>query len=170
MSRQQDFIKQIKENEGIIYKVSRLYCDQEEDRRDLYQEIVYQLWRSFDSFRSDSKWSTWMYRVSLNTAIGHLKKKGKNLGEGEELMPNLQEEGYDPVIEERISWLYKEIDRLSVIEKGIVLLYLEGKNHQEISEIKKNRFYQDQHRNAHIKDKRQIEKTSKKIVKWNSMK
>ena len=138
MSQQKEFIQRIKENEGIIYKVSRLYADREEDRRDLYQEIIYQLWRSLDSFREDSKWSTWMYRVALNTAIANLRKKKVNVSQGQgnkESLENLKEELYDPVIEERINWLYREIEELSIVEKGIVLLYLEGKDHQEIAEI-----------------------------------
>ena len=136
MSRQGEFIKRIKENEGVIFKVSRLYCDHEEDRRDLYQEIVYQLWRSFGSFREEAKWSTWMYRVSLNTAIAYLRNKKKKRDEdSEKLFHNLQDEGYDKVIEDRINWLYKEIEQLSMVEKGIVLLYLDGKSHQEIAEI-----------------------------------
>jgi RNA polymerase sigma-70 factor (ECF subfamily) len=136
VSRQREFINRIKDNEGIIFKVSRLYCDREEDRHDLYQEIIYQLWRSYASFRGDSKWSTWMYRVSLNTAIANLRKNQKGFTPGNsEVLENLREENYDPVIEDRINWLYKEIEELSVVEKAIVLLYLEGRSHEEISEI-----------------------------------
>jgi len=126
----------IREHEGVIYKVSRVYFDQEEDQKDLYQEIVYQLWRSYDSFDERSKWSTWMYRVALNTAISYLKRaKSKVNKVSSERLDNFKMEPFDPVMEERIEWLYKSIQTLSVIEKGIILLYLEGKPHEEIASI-----------------------------------
>ena len=126
----------IREHEGIIYKISRVYFDQEEDQKDLYQEIVYQLWKSFDSFDERSKWSTWMYRVALNTAISFLKRdKSKLKKVTSEPLENFKMEPFDPVMEERIEWLYKTIQKLSVVEKGIILLYLEGKRHEEIANI-----------------------------------
>ncbi len=126
----------IREHEGIIYKISRVYFDQEEDQKDLYQEIVYQLWRSYKSFDNRSKWSTWMYRVALNTAISFLKKdKSKVKKVSSEGLDNFKMEPFDPVMEERIEWLYKSIQGLSVVEKGIILLYLEGKRHEEIASI-----------------------------------
>ena len=136
VTRQRDFIKLIRKHEGIIYKITRVYVDREEDQQDLYQEIVYQLWKSFDSFRSDAKWSTWMYRVALNTAISFLKRdKSKLKKVSSEHLDNFKMEPFDPVMEERIEWLYKSIQKLSMVEKGIILLYLEGKSHEEISNI-----------------------------------
>lgn len=126
----------IREHEGIIYKISRVYFDQEEDQKDLYQEIVYQLWKSYDSFDDRSKWSTWMYRVALNTAISFLKRDKSKLKKfSSEGLDNFKMEPFDPVMEERIEWLYKSIQELSVVEKGIILLYLEGKRHDEIASI-----------------------------------
>ena len=126
----------IREHEGIIYKISRVYFDQEEDQKDLYQEIVYQLWKSYDSFDDRSKWSTWMYRVALNTAISFLKRdKSKLKKVSSEGLDNFKMEPFDQVMEERIEWLYKSIQELSVVEKGIILLYLEGKRHDEIASI-----------------------------------
>jgi RNA polymerase sigma-70 factor (ECF subfamily) len=135
-SRQQDFIELVRTHEGIIYKITRVYLDQEEDQQDLYQEIVYQLWKSFDSFRSDAKWSTWMYRVALNTAISFLKRdRSRPKKVTSEHLDHFKMEPFDPVMEQRIEWLYRSIQELSVVEKGIILLYLEGKSHQEISTI-----------------------------------
>lgn len=126
----------VQEHEGIIYKISRVYFDQEEDQKDLYQEIVYQLWRSYGSFDDRSKWSTWMYRVALNTAISFLKRdKSKLKKVYSERLDNFKMEPFDPVMEQRIEWLYKSIQGLSVVEKGIILLYLEGKRHEEIASI-----------------------------------
>ena len=136
MDKQKEFIQLIREHEGIIYKISRVYFELEEDQQDLYQEIVYQLWKSFDSFRGGSKWSTWMYRVALNTAISFLKKnKSKARKVGSEYLEHFKLEPFDPVLEERVEWLYKSIQQLTVVEKGIILLYLEGKSHEEIAGI-----------------------------------
>lgn len=136
MNKQQDFIKLIREHEGIIYKISRVYFEREEDQKDLYQEIVYQLWKSHDSFNSKSKWSTWMYRVALNTAISSLNKHKKGLKKvTSDHLDYMKMEPFDPVMEQRVDWLYKSIQHLTVVEKGIILLYLEGKSHEEISNI-----------------------------------
>ena len=73
MNPKEDFTKAILDHQGLLYKISLLYTDNPQDREDLYQEIVYQLWKSYDSFNAFSKLSTWMYRVGLNTAIYQLK-------------------------------------------------------------------------------------------------
>ena len=78
MSKEKEFSKLIKDNQGLIIKVSRLYTNSLEDEQDLFQEIVLQLWRSYDSFKGQSKISTWMYRVALNTAITLFRKKTKS--------------------------------------------------------------------------------------------
>ena len=136
MDKQRTFINTIREHEGIIYKITRIYFEDEEDQKDLYQEIVFQLWKSYDSFNSKSKWSTWMYRVALNTAISFLKKDQTKLKKSSsEQLENFKMEPFDPVMEERIAWLYRSIQDLNVVEKGIILLYLEGRNHEEISNI-----------------------------------
>ena len=79
MPDKKEFIKIIQENEGLIYKVTKVYSYGKEDGQDLYQEIVYQLWKSFSSFRNESKISTWMYRIALNTAISDLRRQKKNI-------------------------------------------------------------------------------------------
>lgn len=71
---EKEFLQIIQKNQGIIYKVCSLYCDSQDDRDDLFQEIVAQLWKSYPSFRKESKVTTWMYRVALNTAITSFKK------------------------------------------------------------------------------------------------
>lgn len=136
MHTKREFIKAIKENEGIIYKVTRLYTNSTEDQKDLYQEIVYQLWKSYSSFKENSKISTWMYRVALNTAINNLKKekrKGTRVSIDHFLLNQMDQ--VDTVMEERITLLYTHIKKLSIVEKGIILLHLEGKNYDEIATI-----------------------------------
>ncbi|TKG94644.1 sigma-70 family RNA polymerase sigma factor [Puteibacter caeruleilacunae] len=133
----EDFVNIITENQGIIHKVCSIYCDNEEDRKDLFQEILAQLWKSYASFRSESKFSTWMYRVALNTAITSFKRGKRqpdrtNLPEGNIQIPD---EGYDMETEEQIKHLYKAISKLTGIEKSIILLYLENHPYEEIAEI-----------------------------------
>lgn len=93
---EKEFIDLIKIHAPIIYKVCNLYYDDAEDRRDLFQEIVLQLWKSFKNFRNESKWSTWMYRVALNTAISNFRKDSrkpvkKSLSASEFQIPDLNE-------------------------------------------------------------------------------
>ena len=132
----EDFLRNITQNQGIIHKVTRIYCDDEEDRKDLFQEILIQLWKSYDKFREQSKFSTWMYRVAINTAITNFKrdKKSRKSEIGKDLY-QLADEPYDEEKEEHLKLLYEAINQLTGIEKSITLLYLEDKPYEEISEI-----------------------------------
>ena len=73
-----DFVRVVQENEGIIYKIARTYTKTRDDRNDLYQEIVYQLWKSFPTFKGNSKISTWIYRVALHTSISQWRKQKRS--------------------------------------------------------------------------------------------
>lgn len=122
---------------GIIYKVVHMYVHDADDRQDLFQEIVFQLWRSLPSFRGESKASTWMYRIALNTAISHfrsLSRKPDNLSLSafEFQIADVNERQQ---LDESINMLYEAIQQLSRIEKAIIILYLEEKSYQEISDI-----------------------------------
>jgi RNA polymerase sigma factor (sigma-70 family) len=136
MHTEEEFINTIKENEGLIYKVAKLYTSNKEDEQDLYQEIIYQLWKSFGSFRNDSKISTWMYRIALNTSIASLnkaKKRGIQIPINETLLNRADIS--DTMKQEKVDELYMQIKKLNPIEKGIILLYLEGNNYNEIAAI-----------------------------------
>jgi len=134
---EKEFLHIITENQGIIHKVCSIYCDLEEDRRDLFQEILVQLWKSYPSFRSESKFSTWMYRVALNTAITSFKKEKRQPDKSGISYENLQlaDEMYDTRTEEQIRMLNKAVHQLSGIEKSIILLFLEDKKYEEIADI-----------------------------------
>ncbi|EZH75560.1 RNA polymerase sigma70 factor [Aquimarina atlantica] len=136
MSKEYEFTRIIKENEGVIFKITTIYTNNYEDQKDLYQEIVYQLWKSYDSFKGDSKISTWMYRVGLNTAITRLKKE-KRRGNQIEIYDVImrQTEQYDTEFEERLKKLYAHIHNLNELDKGLILLLLEGKKYDEIAVI-----------------------------------
>lgn len=134
---EKEFIQIVQKNQGIIHKVCNIYCDVQEDRNDLFQEIVAQLWKSFPSFRKESKFSTWMYRVALNTAITSFKKTKRRPDQNRLTYENFQikDESYDTKTEEDIKDLYKAVAQLTGIEKSIILLYLENKKYEEIAEI-----------------------------------
>jgi len=136
MSKEAEFTRIIKDNEGVIFKITTIYTDSSEDQKDLYQEIVYQLWKAYDSFRGDAKISTWMYRVALNTAITRLKKekrKGNRVGIDQVVLK--QTDNYDTTFEEKLKVLYNHIRMLNDLEKGLILLLLEGKKYEEIALI-----------------------------------
>jgi len=134
---EKEFLQIITENQGIIHKVCSIYCDLEEDRRDLFQEILVQLWKSYPSFRSESKFSTWMYRVALNTAITSFKKDKRQPDKTGVSYENLQlaEELYDTGAEDQIKMLNQAVSQLTGVEKSIILLFLEDKKYEEIAEI-----------------------------------
>ncbi|MEZ2414273.1 RNA polymerase sigma factor [Muriicola sp. E247] len=136
MPKEDHFIELIREHQALIFKVSAMYADQKQDQKDLYQEIVYQLWKSFDTFAKKSKISTWMYRVALNTAIKQLNsnKRQPRTSSIETIdLPGM--DLTDGIMEERMKRLHKEIGKLNILEKGIILLALEGKKHEDIAEI-----------------------------------
>jgi RNA polymerase sigma-70 factor (ECF subfamily) len=134
---EKQFLDIVRNNQGIIHKVCSIYCDNEEDRNDLVQEILAQLWKSFPSFRNESKFTTWMYRVALNTAITTFKKSIRQPDRSPLSHQNFQlvDENTSPDIEENIRLLREAVSKLTGIEKSIILLYLENKSYEEIAEI-----------------------------------
>ena len=134
-SREKEFSQLIKDNQGLIIKVSRLYTNTLEDEQDLFQEIVLQLWRSYDTFKGDSKISTWMYRVALNTAITLFRKKTKS-PQTDELMDFHYKDFVEDDDEKQmqISLLYKVIKMLPQVERAIVMMYLDDLPYRDIAE------------------------------------
>ena len=130
------FTNLIEENQGIIHKICRIYTDDEFSHEDLFQEIVLQLWRSFDSFKGDSKFSTWMYRVSLNTAIILIRKKNRTIVTSsiENQIITIDANDQDPESEERLQLLYAAIKLLNDVERALVLMYLEDLPYKDIAE------------------------------------
>ena len=135
---EKNFTEIVTIHQGIIHKVCGIYCKDDEARKDLFQEIVMQLWRSFPSFRGDSKVTTWMYRVALNTAISSFRKQVRKPQE-ESLTGNIYQipmpTKYRQEQEEQIQFMYKAIEHLSKIEKAIIMLYLEEHSYEEIAQI-----------------------------------
>ena len=136
MDKKEQFIAAIKENEGFIYKLAAVYTNNADDKNDLVQEIIYQLWKSFDSFSNQSALSTWMYRVALNVAIYQLKASKKRvvtISIDEQLLDHLQVD--DSGNEERWKIFKQQIDSLNLLDKAIVMLYLDNKSYDEIAAI-----------------------------------
>lgn len=135
-SLKEEFISLIEKHQGIIYKVSRMYCDKEECRQDLFQDILVQLWQSYPRFNHHSKFSTWMYRVALNTAIAQFRKdKNGNEESVPEIPANIPEEESYKEKEDRRELVQAAINKLNKAEKAIIILYMDDYTYEEISEI-----------------------------------
>ena len=131
---EKQFLKLIGEHQGIIYKICRLYRDTVADRDDLFQEIVFQLWRSIASFRGDAKPSTWIYRVALNTAIATFRKRKPDV-EYTPQLPDVVQEDESEELALRRELLFTAIKQLSDGEKALVALYLDDMDYGQIAEI-----------------------------------
>jgi RNA polymerase sigma factor (sigma-70 family) len=132
--RTNEFNRQIKEHEKIIYKVCSFYTDNSEDLKDLFQEIVLQAWTAFPRFRGDSLFSTWLYRIALNTAVSFFRNEKKRGSLSHyELKTGLFDTS--PGRDKEISVLHEIIAGLGKLEKALILLYLEDRKYSEIAEI-----------------------------------
>ena len=131
------FVDDINCNMGIIHKICNIYFVAPGAREDACQEILYQLWKSYPAFKGDAKFSTWMYKVALNTAATYAKKSSRRLGK--EIYPEninqLAESNDQPRINDQMHFLYAAINELSVMDKAITLLYLEDNSYDEIAAI-----------------------------------
>jgi RNA polymerase sigma-70 factor, ECF subfamily len=114
--------------------VCRIYTPSGPDRDDLYQEIVVQLWHGYQKFRGDSKFSTWVYRVAINTAITGIRRRKDFIKSFEPNdLPSFQHD--TPYEEEQLNKLHNAIGKLNDIDKAIVMFYLEDKTYEEMQEI-----------------------------------
>jgi len=127
------FVNLLNGNLGIAHKISRVYFDDPADREDVFQEMMFQLWRSFPAFQSKSKFSTWMYRVCLNTAITFRRRTRPATERLEETHYQISQS--DDTSQERSQMLFAAIARLSQLDKAIITLYLDELSYEEIAEI-----------------------------------
>jgi RNA polymerase sigma-70 factor (ECF subfamily) len=129
------YLQKIEEHKGIILKVVNLYADDFEDRKDLYQEIVLQSWSAYSRFEGKAKFSTWLYRISLNVALTFLnkRKKANQIKESTTLQEHI---AFEPAeLSERADFLYRAIKQLAEIDRSIIMLHLDGFDNTEISEM-----------------------------------
>lgn len=136
-SEQQQILESwLKQYQTLLFKVVRAYAFSASDQEDLFQEIMIQVWHSIPSFKHQSKPTTWLYRVSLNTALTWIRKERKHQ-EGRQPIENedfiLKERSN--TVDGRLIWLYEEITRLNEIDRSLMLLLLDGFSYKEMSDI-----------------------------------
>jgi len=129
-----EFTSLLEKNMGIIHKVSMLYSGNQADKDDLFQDICFQLWQSKSSYRKEAKFSTWMYRVAINTAVSQLRKR-KSIVIPVEEFQDQQDDTDESDKDERIKLLFKAISQLNKIDKAIIFLWLEEKKYEEIADV-----------------------------------
>lgn len=139
-SKKDEFLSTIDTHKKIIYKVVNSYCKNKEDRKDLEQEIIIQLWNSFDKYNAEYKYSTWMYRIALNVAISFYRKEKKwfviNDFYNEDSIYSIADENEKKTeLDHNIELLQEFINKLNVLDKALMLLYLEEKPYDEVAEI-----------------------------------
>ena len=131
------FVDLVDRNQNLIHKICRLYTDSEAEHKDLFQEITIQLWKAYPKFRGDSKFSTWMYRVGINTAITLYRKSKRrirsyNFDDASYKIP--EDTTYNYKEDQQLEAIYEAVKALNDVDKAIVFLYLEDKSYKEISE------------------------------------
>lgn len=140
-SKEVKFRKIIEDNEQRIASICRYYSSNDEDHKDMYQEVLINIWKSLDSFRGDAQLSTWIYRVAVNTAMGFANKEIKRqkvfLDNKEYALTNLVEldENAAKDKEKLFQQLENQINQLSVIDKIIITLVMESVSHKEIASV-----------------------------------
>ncbi|GMN08242.1 sigma-70 family RNA polymerase sigma factor [Croceitalea sp. MTPC5] len=130
------FVTELENNQNIVHKVCSLYTNDRDSHNDLFQEITIQLWKAYPKFRGDAKFSTWMYRVALNTAITLYRKSKKRVKtqDYESVIFKIKADEYDDTQERQLKLMYNAVKQLGDIDKALVFLYLEDKDYSEIAE------------------------------------
>ncbi|MEL4307824.1 RNA polymerase sigma factor [Joostella sp. CR20] len=130
------FVNELEENQNIVHKICKIYTDCPDAHNDLFQEITIQLWKAYPKFRGDAKFSTWMYRIALNTAITLYRKSKREVKtqDYDSVLHKVKATSYDDTEEQQLKLMYDAIKQLNDIEKALVFLYLEDKNYKEISD------------------------------------
>jgi RNA polymerase sigma-70 factor (ECF subfamily) len=133
---EEKFLFDFETNQNIAHKICRIYTNNRDAHNDLFQEITIQVWRNYPKFRGDSKFSTWMYRVALNTAISLYRKSTRQIKTQDfnDVAFKIKSTDYDETEELQLKALYSAIHQLNDIDKALIFLYLEDKAYKEISE------------------------------------
>lgn len=132
LSKEEAFLQLLNAHRGIVYRLVKVYARSAADQADLAQEMALQLWKSYESFQGQSQFSTWMYRVCLNTALSHHKvmQKFTILPIEEPLIASNNESDGK---EERLEVLFLLIHQLPVSDRAVIFLYLEGLSGREMA-------------------------------------
>jgi RNA polymerase sigma-70 factor (ECF subfamily) len=139
LAHQKDsFLTIIQQNKKLIFKVCNTYCKDEEDRKDLVQEVIIQLWKSFPKYNGQYKLSTWMYRIALNVAISFYHKqrpRKENTIQIDDILTNIADDSAPHELNEKVGLLYEFINQLDELNKALMLLYLDDNSYKEIADI-----------------------------------
>jgi RNA polymerase sigma factor (sigma-70 family) len=129
------FLSDFEKNQNIVHKVCSIYTTNQDQHNDLFQEIAIQVWKNYSKFRGDAKFSTWMYRVALNTAISLYRKSSRSIKTQDfsDVSFKIKSIDYDDTKDQQLKALYDGIRELSDIEKALIFLYLEDKPYKEIA-------------------------------------
>lgn len=131
MNEEKTFLVQLREHYGILHKITCIYAEDAHDREDLAQEIQYQLWKSYAGFRGECRFSTWMYRIALNTALGRIRRRRVPL-----LYPRkLPDPPSEPPDDERVAQLFAALRRLPRSDRAVIALHLEDLTLAEIASV-----------------------------------
>jgi len=132
---EKNFLNDFEKNQNIVHKICRIYTTNQDQHNDLFQEITIQIWKNYSKFRGESKFSTWMYRVSLNTAITLYRKSSRRIKTQDfsEVSFKIKSIDYDDTKDQQLRALYGVIRELNDIEKALIFLYLEDKPYKEIA-------------------------------------
>jgi len=138
MNHSTSFLSIIESYKGIIYKVARSYCKNEENKKDLIQEIIIQLWLSFNKYDDQYKLTTWIYRIALNVSISYYRKEHRRTEISHPLPEGIlsyNEASHPGENNTEVEQLHRFIKELKEIDRAIIILYLEGNNQQETADI-----------------------------------
>ena len=134
-SPEKEFLEKIEKHKGVVFKISKMYMDNKDDQNDLYQEIIYQAWKSYGAFPKRSDFSTWLYRTALNTAIVFLRSEKKRSFIQNQNVDglNARQEPYNDTDDMNMKRMYEAIHQLSPIDKALIFFFLEGFSGKEIA-------------------------------------
>jgi RNA polymerase sigma-70 factor (ECF subfamily) len=130
---EKEFVQLVQQNAGIIHKVIHLYVDHPEDRRDLYQEVLLQAWKSYAGFKGEAAFSTWLYRISLNTVLTFRRRQRVPISELPSKLDLASEPARHNSEDSELLWL--AIKQLNEIDRVIITLHLDGYDNEEIAEV-----------------------------------
>lgn len=138
-AQEREFSTIIENNKKLIYKIANAYCENSEDRKDLFQEIVLQLWRAFPKYNPQFAITTWLYRIALNVSISYYRqsknKKIQTVLDNEYILEIAETPDLENPKNEQLKQLHQFISELKELDKALILLYLEGNKQDVIAEI-----------------------------------
>lgn len=134
-SLEKEFLEKIEKHKGVIFKISKMYMDNFDDQKDLFQEITFQVWKAYPTFEGRSAFSTWLYRIALNTAIIFLKsEKRRSFIQNDEVENfKITQNDYNEEEELKLKKMYEAINQLNAIDKALIFYYLEDFSGREIA-------------------------------------